>query len=74
MFKTEYAVQLECQDCVDSISKVLKNLPGISNFNVSLENQSVFVEGSIAPSKISAAIRETGREVILRGTGDANGN
>jgi copper chaperone for superoxide dismutase len=62
---------MECQDCVDSVSKVLSKLPDIKTFIVSLENQSVLVDGSIAPSKITAALRETGRAAILRGSGDA---
>ena len=62
---------MECQDCVDSVSKVLSELPDIKTFIVSLENQSVLVDGSIAPSKITAALRETGRAAILRGSGDA---
>ena len=61
---------MECQDCVDGVSKVLSSIPGINTFKVSLENQSVLVEGSVAPSKITRALRETGRAAILRGSGD----
>jgi copper chaperone for superoxide dismutase len=64
-------VTLECQDCVDTVSKVLSILPGINKFRVSLDHQSVLVEGSIAPSKITKAIRETGRAAILRGSGES---
>jgi copper chaperone for superoxide dismutase len=62
---------MECQDCVDSISKVLSSIPGINDFKVSLERQSVLVEGNIAPSKITKALREMGRAAILRGSGDS---
>ena len=62
---------MECQDCIDSVSKVLSSIPGINDFKVSLERQSVLVEGSIAPSKITKALRETGRAAILRGSGDS---
>lgn len=61
---------MECQDCVDSVSRVLSTLPGIDDFKVSLENQSVLVNGIVAPSKITKALRETGRAAILRGSGD----
>ena len=44
----EYAVTLECKDCVDSVSTALSKIPGINNFKVSLEDQSVFVEGTVA--------------------------
>lgn len=62
---------MECQDCVDSVSRVLATIPGINDYKVSLENQSVLVNGSVAPSKITKALRETGRAAILRGSGDA---
>jgi copper chaperone for superoxide dismutase len=62
---------MECQDCVNSVSKVLSELPGINSFKVSLENQSVLVEGTIAPSKITSALRNTGRAAILRGSGES---
>ena len=69
--QTEYAVPMECQDCVDSVSLILSSLGGISSFNISLKDQSVVVEGTIAPSRITQAIRGSGRAAILRGTGEA---
>ena len=69
--QTEYAVTMECQDCVDSVSKVLSQVPGINDFTISLENQSVLVDGTVAPSKITKALRETGRAAILRGSGES---
>jgi len=62
---------MECQDCIDSVSKVLSEIQGIDEFKVSLENQSVFVNGTVAPSKITNALRETGRAAILRGSGES---
>jgi copper chaperone for superoxide dismutase len=64
-------VTMECQDCVDSVSNVLSTIPGVHNFRVSLENQSVFVDGTAAPSKITTALRDTGRAAILRGSGES---
>ena len=69
--QTEYAVTMECQDCVESVSKALSKIPGINEFKISLENQSVFVEGTVAPSKVTKALRETGRAAILRGSGES---
>ena len=62
---------MECQDCVDSVSKVLSAIPGINDFEVSLENQSVLVNGTAAPSKVTRALRETGRAAIVRGSGES---
>lgn len=63
---------MKCQDCVDSVSQALSHIPGINDFKVSLENQSVLVRGTVAPSKITKALRETGRAAILRGSGDSD--
>lgn len=62
---------MECQDCVDSVSKVLSEIPGINEYKVSLEKQSVLVDGTVAPSKITNALRQTGRAAILRGSGES---
>jgi copper chaperone for superoxide dismutase len=62
---------MECQSCVDSVSKVLSEIPGIKDFKVSLEQQSVLVDGVVAPSKITKALRDTGRAAILRGSGES---
>ena len=62
---------MECQDCVDSVSRALSQVPGINGFKVSLENQSILVDGTVAPSKITKTLRETGRAAILRGSGES---
>jgi copper chaperone for superoxide dismutase len=62
---------MECQDCVDSVSNTLKTLPGIRSYEIDLENQSVLVNGTIAPSKLTSALRDSGRAAILRGSGDS---
>lgn len=62
---------MECQDCVDTVSKILSEIKGINSFKVSLENQSVLVEGTVAPSRITHALRDSGRAAILRGSGDS---
>jgi copper chaperone for superoxide dismutase len=62
---------MECQDCVDSVSKVLSETPGINEFKISLEAQSVLVDGTVAPSQVTRALRKTGRAAILRGSGES---
>ncbi|KAL0077499.1 superoxide dismutase [Phycomyces blakesleeanus] len=73
LFKTEFAVEMTCQSCVNDITKVLQKIPDIKEFDVSLENQRVTVQGSAPPSQISRALKDTGRTVIVRGQGVANG-
>ena len=71
IMQTQYAVTMECQDCVNSISNILKEIKGVNSFDISLEDQSVLVEGTVAPSKITKALRESGRAAVLRGSGDS---
>ncbi|KAI8581151.1 hypothetical protein K450DRAFT_233331 [Umbelopsis ramanniana AG] len=72
-FKTEFAVDMTCQSCVDDITNVLKEIPGIKSYDIDLKEQRVLVEGTAAPSKISRALKQSGRSVIVRGQGVANG-
>lgn len=62
---------MECQDCIDSVSHALSEISGINEFKISLKNQSVLVNGTVSPSKIIKALRETGRAAILRGSGES---
>lgn len=46
-----------------------RNVTGIQNVSADLSNQLVSVQGTAAPSAIVAAIQDTGRDAILRGSG-----
>lgn len=46
--------------------------PGINKVDANLKDQLVTVEGTAAPSAIVAAIQQTGRDAILRGSGAPN--
>ncbi|CAM0134847.1 unnamed protein product [Umbelopsis sp. WA50703] len=72
-FKTEFAVDMTCESCVDDVTKVLKQIPDVKNFDINLKEQRVVVEGTAAPSKIARALKESGRSTIVRGQGVANG-
>ncbi len=45
---------------------------GIHKVEANLKDQLVFIEGTAAPSAILAAIQDTGRDAILRGSGASN--
>ncbi|KAH3667078.1 hypothetical protein WICMUC_005425 [Wickerhamomyces mucosus] len=47
-------------------------MPGISKFDIDLENQRVSVEGTEPPSNIIKAIQDVGKDPIIRGTGKPN--
>ncbi|CCH46186.1 Superoxide dismutase 1 copper chaperone [Wickerhamomyces ciferrii] len=70
--QTVYNVELTCQSCVDSVKQALSKVNGLTRFDIDLQNQRVSVEGITAPSTIIKAIQETGRDAIIRGTGQPN--
>lgn len=70
--QTVYNVELTCQSCVDSVKKALGTVNGLTKFDIDLKNQRVVVEGIAPPSSIVKAIQTTGRDAIIRGTGQPN--
>ncbi|KAK6346442.1 copper chaperone [Orbilia blumenaviensis] len=72
-FKTLFAVPLHCDGCVKNVKNALSQIEGILNVDCHLEQQLVEVEGTTAPSKISASLQAIGKDCILRGSGDTNG-
>ncbi|EKG20574.1 Superoxide dismutase copper/zinc binding protein [Macrophomina phaseolina MS6] len=71
-FQTTFAVPLSCEDCIKDVSTSLLKLPGVSKVDGDLQNQLVSIEGTASPSSIVAAIQQTGRDAILRGSGASN--
>ncbi|KAI9750927.1 MAG: hypothetical protein M4579_006250 [Chaenotheca gracillima] len=71
-FQTTFAVPLTCEDCIKDVSTSLYSLNGINKVDANLLEQIISVEGTAAPSAIVAAIQSTGRDAILRGSGNAN--
>lgn len=71
-FTVTYAVDLHCQSCVDSVQSALKRVDGLVSVECDISNQIVSVTGSSAPSQIVKAIQSTGRDAIVRGTGQPN--
>ncbi|GMM34904.1 copper chaperone [Saccharomycopsis crataegensis] len=68
-FEAVYAVPMECNACVDAVSKALAGVDGVTRYDIDLRKQLVNVSGSAAPSKVVGAIQETGKDAIIRGTG-----
>ncbi|KAG0360482.1 hypothetical protein BG005_010615 [Podila minutissima] len=70
-FKTEFAVEMTCLSCVQDVTNVLQGAEGIKKFDIDLKEQRVVVEGSAPPSSISRLLKNTGKTVIVRGSGVA---
>ncbi|KAK9467840.1 superoxide dismutase [Lipomyces arxii] len=69
---TVFAVPLHCDDCVTDVNGALNKVDGIENVSIDLKKQLVSVQGSAPPSVIVKAIQETGRDAIVRGSGEPN--
>ncbi|KAF9584358.1 hypothetical protein BGW38_006761 [Lunasporangiospora selenospora] len=72
-YKTEFAVEMTCESCVNDVKNVLNSAEGITNVDINLKEQRVVVEGSAPPSVVSRLLRGTGKTVIVRGSGLAKG-
>lgn len=71
-FEVVFAVPMECQHCVESVSDALKKVTGITKFDVNLKSNVVKTEGSAAPSEVVKAIQSIGKDAVIRGTGSPN--
>lgn len=72
-FKTEFAVDMTCESCVNDVKRALQNVQGIDSCDVDLSTKQVVVTGRAPPSVVSKALRGTGRQVLVRGAGNASG-
>ncbi|XP_011501262.1 PREDICTED: copper chaperone for superoxide dismutase [Ceratosolen solmsi marchali] len=70
--KIEFAVQMECQKCVDSVRNALHKVEGIRNVQVSLDQNSVIIDTNLSHLKIQEIIENTGKKAVLKGYGEDN--
>lgn len=54
---------MSCSGCSGAIERVLKKQDGITNYNVSLENQTVDVETDKDYDLIYSVIQKTGKKI-----------
>ncbi|XP_055987925.1 copper chaperone for superoxide dismutase [Sorex fumeus] len=67
----EFAVQMTCQSCVDSVGKSLQGVAGIQSVEVQLENQMVLVQTTLPSQEVQALLESTGRQAVLKGMGSS---
>ncbi|XP_043825585.1 copper chaperone for superoxide dismutase [Dromiciops gliroides] len=65
----EFAVQLSCQSCVDSVQTSLRGVTGIQDMEVHLENQSVLVTTTLPSQEVQGLLESTGCQAVLKGMG-----
>ncbi|EIW71591.1 hypothetical protein TREMEDRAFT_71208 [Tremella mesenterica DSM 1558] len=71
-FKTEFAVDMTCQNCVDAVSEALHDVPGIERYDIDLSKKQVTIIGRTPPSHLLSALKATHRQVIVRGSSSAS--
>ncbi|XP_027712012.1 copper chaperone for superoxide dismutase [Vombatus ursinus] len=65
----EFAVQMSCQSCVDSVQTSLRGVAGVQGVEVHLENQSVLVTTTLPSQEVQSVLESTGRQAVLKGMG-----
>lgn len=55
---------MSCQHCVESVTKALSSVPGISDVQVDLQRGEAYYRGDIASETVKAAIEKVGFEVL----------
>ncbi|KAK2466886.1 hypothetical protein APHAL10511_001144 [Amanita phalloides] len=63
----KFDVKMTCSGCSGAITRVLEKAKtegaGVSSYDVSLENQTVVVNGTLPYEDVLAKIKKTGKEV-----------
>ncbi|CAH1979715.1 unnamed protein product [Acanthoscelides obtectus] len=65
--KIEFAVQMTCDSCVNSVRKTLENVEGIKNVDINLEKQSVVVDSNLPTLKLQKLLESSGKKVAVKG-------
>ncbi|OCF73299.1 copper chaperone [Kwoniella mangroviensis CBS 8886] len=71
-FKTEFAVDMTCQNCVNAVQGSLRDITGIERYDIDLETKRVTIIGKTPPSQLLSALKSTNRQVIVRGSSPSN--
>ncbi|KAJ3170699.1 hypothetical protein HDU88_008602 [Geranomyces variabilis] len=70
--RTEFAVDLHCDSCVQTVNAALDAIPGITSRSVSLPAKTVTIEATAPPSLLFQALRATGISTVLKGQSTAS--
>jgi len=68
----ELSVDMTCGNCEAKIKSALKDVPGISEVQVELENQRVKVTSSKTADELKRLIESTGKTAVIVGVGSGN--
>ncbi|KAK9768122.1 Cytosolic copper metallochaperone [Basidiobolus ranarum] len=59
----KFKVAMSCSGCSGAVERVLKKLDGVTDYEISLEDQTVTVHGDASQAVIFETIKKTGKEV-----------
>ncbi|KAN0061857.1 Cytosolic copper metallochaperone [Thecaphora frezii] len=59
----QFEVVMTCSGCSGAVTRVLSKLEGVSEFDVSLEKQTVIVKGTAPYEMVLQKIEKTGKQV-----------
>ncbi|KAK4885506.1 hypothetical protein RN001_001777 [Aquatica leii] len=65
--KIEFAVQMTCESCVKAVKESLFNVPGISNVDINLENNSVVVDTTLTTDQVLKHLQSSGKKAVVKG-------
>ncbi|KAG8236119.1 hypothetical protein J437_LFUL000482 [Ladona fulva] len=65
----EFAVQMHCKGCVDSIKSKLDKVNEISKIDINLDKEQVVIESTLPSAVVQKLIEDTGRRAVLKGIG-----
>lgn len=71
--KIEFAVQMTCDHCVNSVKECLQSVPEIKHFDVNFQNNSVIVDTTLGVEEVKKKLESTGCKVVVKGTGSQAG-
>lgn len=71
-YEATYAVAMHCAACARDVRRALEPLQGVSHLAVNAQDQILSVRGTAPPSAVVAALRRSGRDAVVRGTGAPN--
>ncbi|KAL8813556.1 MAG: hypothetical protein Q9223_004884 [Gallowayella weberi] len=71
-YEATFSVPLECDACINDIKGALSKLDGITSTTFSLPHRLVSITSTTPPSTLISTIQSTGRDAILRGSGNPN--
>jgi len=58
-------VAMTCEGCVGAVSRVLNKTEGVESVDISLEDQTVKVKGTLNPQELVEIVSKTGKKTEL---------